>query len=144
MKIRNGFVSNSSTSSFFCFGIPLEDTDAMLERFLGKPKVEKTEGCSHQFDRKAANFCPTCGHQAWHVEEEEREIEELEEPLEKIGLDLICGLDGDYYIGLNMGNIGDKAKSYKEKLNLILETGKTIEKEFGKTPDFHMGAGYDG
>jgi hypothetical protein len=40
MKIRQGFVSNSSTTSFFLFGKSFKDADTMKEALLKKYKKE--------------------------------------------------------------------------------------------------------
>lgn len=86
MKMRNGFVSNSSTSSFICdiCGEEYEGWDAcpqedvygcsecenghiMCNEHLKNTKKEPilVEGCKHAFDRKIARFCPECGEPAW-------------------------------------------------------------------------------
>ena len=90
MKIRNGFVSNSSSSSFVCdlCGEVYEGWDAspsdpsyectecenghvMCNEHLKDAKIEvrKTEACEHNFDRDKIKFCPECGTQAWDEEE---------------------------------------------------------------------------
>lgn len=43
MKIRNGFVSNSSTSSFLIYGVCLEDTDAILKKLEKSFDIENEE-----------------------------------------------------------------------------------------------------
>ena len=69
MKIRNGFVSNSSSSSFCVFGVNIGD-DEKVKKFLknvAKINIEdqKDQGCSHEFDRDNKKFCPECGQPAW-------------------------------------------------------------------------------
>lgn len=98
MKIRNGFVSNSSVSSFICVicreeftGQDLSPSDVdcvscdyghiMCKKHLKdmepvEPK--KAEGCEHKFDRATIKFCSECGAEAW-VEEEEDSDNELPE-----------------------------------------------------------------
>jgi len=100
MKIRNGFVSNSSTSSFICnlCGEEYSGWDAspfdrdyecyvcpnehiMCEEHIKEdlePILEK--GCEHEFNREAANFCPECGEEAW-VESEEFTISSKQCPI---------------------------------------------------------------
>lgn len=97
MKIRYGFVSNSSTSSFTCSvcGEKYEGWDASPGEFdccqcpnehimcnshlEDVPEVEPlppkvVNGCDHEFDRAKAKFCVECGEPATvEVEEEEDE-----------------------------------------------------------------------
>jgi len=93
MKIRNGFVSNSSTSSFVCdiCGEVYEGWDAyptdpdydcsicpnehiMCNSHLEGLEIEPdmVKGCDHDFDRDKCKFCPECGKEAW-VEDEEQD-----------------------------------------------------------------------
>jgi hypothetical protein len=90
MKTRQGFVSNSSTSSFTCdlCGEEYSGWDAspwdrdygclvcpnehvMCEEHVkeeAEPPMDK--GCEHEFDRDNAEFCSECGEPAW-VESDE-------------------------------------------------------------------------
>jgi len=93
MKIRNGFVSNSSTSSFVCdiCGESYEGWDAyptdpsygcsvcpnehiMCNEHLKDIEIEPDmiKGCDHEFDREKVKFCSECGTEAW-VEDEGQE-----------------------------------------------------------------------
>jgi len=90
MKTRQGFVSNSSTSSFICnvCGEKFTGMDAGPSDFdcvacsnghiicnshlKDLPPVPPTppvitNGCKHEFDRETMNFCPTCGKKATEV-----------------------------------------------------------------------------
>jgi hypothetical protein len=96
MKIRSGFVSNSSTSSFCVFGAVV--TQSFLETLLKNP--DKEDGCEHKFNRDKAKFCPECGCKSWF--EPENCEEDYSEACEKLGLKLYnydkwilgCGLTG--------------------------------------------------
>ncbi|HUX60708.1 MAG TPA: hypothetical protein VMV32_05305 [Ignavibacteriaceae bacterium] len=91
MKVRKGFVSNSSTSSFVCdlcgeeyTGWDASAYDADYDcsvcpnghvlcnsHLKGKPNNPPMEkGCEHEFDRGKVKFCAECGEKAW-VESEE-------------------------------------------------------------------------
>jgi len=64
MKIRNGFVSNSSSSSFCIIGVT-GDWASVLADAEGKhyrepePIHKEVPGCEHL--AKKGKFCPTCG-----------------------------------------------------------------------------------
>ena len=43
MKIRNGFVSNSSSSSFVCIGIDISDESELRSKFIDEDNYELSE-----------------------------------------------------------------------------------------------------
>jgi len=78
MKIRQGFVSNSSTSSFICHvcgekftGMDASPSDfdcdecgvghIMCRSHLNNSKNFRVDGCEHSFDRGDNKFCSECG-----------------------------------------------------------------------------------
>jgi hypothetical protein len=95
LKLRNGFVSNSSTSSFVVIGFLVDSCDsiddiALVEEFgctcssltkkineykslLGLP--EKSRGCEHA--EMDANFCPECGKPMWVESKSKERINDL-------------------------------------------------------------------
>ena len=98
MKIRNGFVSNSSTSSFVCdiCGEEFTGMDASPRDFdcstcpnehtMCNEHIKKDvehpmmNGCEHEFDRKTIKFCPECGEDAF-VEDEDYDLSVLACPI---------------------------------------------------------------
>jgi len=100
MKIRNGFVSNSSTSSFVCdlcgeeytgwdaspwdrdYGCYVCPNEHVMceEHVDGDVETPVEKGCEHEFDRDKCNYCPTCGEEAW-VESEEATIASSQCPI---------------------------------------------------------------
>jgi hypothetical protein len=75
MKTRNGFVSNSSSSSFCIIGVEdesllkaLAKAEKLHFRWNGDPETELARGCNHKID-KTDQFCKVCGKPAY-VEKE--------------------------------------------------------------------------
>ena len=146
MKIRNGFVSNSSASSFCVYGTDIDLNEAM-EALLGRDKeVTITPGCEHEFDREASKFCAECGSPAWNEEEEEWYIENLETEAEKVDLYTyqIHGCedyeDGTVILGARLHGLGGK-RATKKNPGMIAGIEETLEKLFGEDVevDFHNG-----
>lgn len=65
MKIRSGFVSNSSSSSFAIFGICTDDETLIKGLQLVEQGATIEDGCNHSFDRTKAKFCSECGSPAY-------------------------------------------------------------------------------
>lgn len=72
MKIRAGFVSNSSSSSFCVLGIPVEKT--AICKILFGDTTYKVRACGHSV-KPDMQFCPQCGKKAH--EEMEYDDEEI-------------------------------------------------------------------
>ena len=119
MKIRSGFVSNSSTSSFLIYGVALDPSEA--EKLLNKAK-------------KAAAKAATA--EAEEEDEEEDEDEEdselyetLEEALEGTDLEMHYpdGYDA-YYIGASWSGVKDDetGRQFKQRIE------DQLEQVFGK------------
>jgi hypothetical protein len=145
MKTRNGFVSNSSTSSFFVFGVEAPEIDVLSKMLFGeKPKKEEPKpepGCVHKFDRKKMKFCPECGKPAWimpEIEEDESEYEDYDELSSDVerkwGVELVyCsdGYDGEWYLGANMKS--------NPPLDKLVAIDKKLKELFKGETAFHYG-----
>ena len=89
MKNRQGFVSNSSTSSFVCdicgetytgWDASPSDNDCSscenehifcnshIEEY--KFEIPRVPSCEHEFDREAFDYCPECGNYKWDEDED--------------------------------------------------------------------------
>jgi len=152
MKIRNGFVSNSSSTSFSIFGVYLKDSEALMNNLLGDRKSTRTPNCEHEFDREKAKFCPECGKPAGNICMEKRDAETVLKGYfnkEKIKLDVIrwggCGeiCRGGIYIGKDLRNKDFNASP--QRLDILKEVESLLKKWF-KTEDisFYSDGGYEG
>lgn len=112
MKVRNGFVSNSSSSSFMIFGVCLEDED--LRTRLSAPLNESIDE-DEDTD-----------------EDEDYDNDDLYELTEKLtdetGLEVHMN-EGYNWVGLSYSSIGDD------------ETGLQFKQRTQKLVDEHLGAG---
>jgi hypothetical protein len=149
MKIRHGFVSNSSSTSFGLYGVYIADEEKLIGQLLGEPKVTKNPGCPHEFNRETIKFCPECGKQAWDIMVEKRDLETVIEKYLKennVGLDLEQWNSGDsihcgFYIGINLKQLGD----VKDKIKILQDADKKLRDMFpNKEPRFYIDGGFDG
>lgn len=124
MKTRNGFVSNSSSSSFICLGVNIESWETLYNKLgIDLPYYDKDEGISFYEDI-----------------EDHREFNKA---LKKLGLDIVYdGSDDIAYLGYSSGYFDeleefeltlDNITKIKDKLislgyseNNIKIIGKTI------------------
>ena len=142
MKIRNGFVSNSSSSSFSIFGVEV-DYDCLkntLAKYL--KEQEPIPGCSHKFDRDKNEFCGKCGQSAWHeIDEETDQYEQIEEKLGDMGFTMQSDPDNEcYYVGIDLS---DMEGNMDKKLDKIKKANKELRKLFGSDGDFLSGEIYE-
>ena len=122
MKIRMGFVSNSSSSSFCVWGVATTLEKAM--KMFGVKPVPQGEDPE---DDEDLDICETS--------------EELYDACKKCGLDFVAfgDCDREYFVGLNLRYVSVKnAKGFGDKL---IDTEKKLKKYFpGDLPRIHEGS----
>jgi hypothetical protein len=116
MKIRAGFVSNSSSSSFCLFGIYLTDTDAETMVKYGtkavKPAPEEGSAEAEDYDEYAY-------------------LDDFSAECDKAGLELLTDYEnGGAYLGLSYENM----KQNETRAHFEGEVQKRIKKVLPKLP----------
>lgn len=122
MKVRQGFVSNSSTSSFCIYGTFIDSTSEIngvlvqeinekrKQRFLSKPYTKQHPECIPQTEEEWQEYF-----------DEECDYDDY---VNESGLE-IYSMDGyGYYIGKSWYLIGDNetGKQFKDSVEAIMET----------------------
>jgi hypothetical protein len=134
MKVRMGFVSNSSTSSFCIFGRYFDTFEEVVKAM----KIERQEidGCEHTFDRVIMRFCPECGSAARVMENDEDLSERIIATCESYGLEFMDKSYANYglYIGWEISGKG------QELIDNMNKTNTTVLKLFDKEASFYEGA----
>ena len=150
MKLRIGFVSNSSTSSFCIFGAKIDFDELAKKLGVEIPETFKIQGCWHSFDRRHKSACPQCGAATWkevdfqgYIDdngEEEAYSKLLSDQLKENGLDLYCYNDeyGDgpwtrVYVGRGPYGTG------QELIDQLIKTNEACKKFFGEEATIHSG-----
>ena len=135
MKIRNGFVSNSSSTSFCVYGIYVNNEKELLNQLAGGFVPKKVRGCNHPIAIETVKFCPECGKPSWIIEEDDRDITgDLEAKLEEMGFDVCQWGGGDnsnegMYFGKSLkGHINQE----KDPLEILKNIDSKLRETFPK------------
>ena len=109
MKVRNGFVSNSSTSSFCVFGVQCGFEELAKKLQVDIPDEMKMDGCYHSFDHR-----------------------------QKVCLELHCyndeyNDDDSVYVGCSVGGKG------QEMIDELTTVNEAVKKFFGKEAETFEG-----
>ena len=153
MKTRQGFVSNSSSTSFSVFGIHAssKEIDSLLDSVLGPVKTTRDPGCECNINRDESKFCPECGKQTWITTTEERDdlCEYAREIETKLGLEVISWNGGENcgegtYIGKNL-RYWSKELPAIEKIEILGNVNNRLVELFpDKKANFFSDGTYDG
>ncbi len=128
MKIRSGFVSNSSSSSFAVIGIKLTDQlrdVARVYSLIGKtPEMEEywcCSKCGFEPRKNKPDFCEKCG----------GTMNTSSRPVKISDYDLFDGLDLNHYAETDYGEIVGFSVDDKS-VNDVLELHKRLIEIFGE------------
>ncbi|MCK9458163.1 MAG: hypothetical protein M0R80_00605 [Proteobacteria bacterium] len=136
MKIRQGFVSNSSTSSFCIFGVGFISIADVAKALGLKPQM--VNGCEHEFDRASALYCPECGEHTFVKEDEDDLANRAEEVCELHGLGFQnytgeCDTEEQVFVGNSPSGKGQVT------IDRMIATNKACLELFGKEAILHSG-----
>ena len=146
MKVRIGFVSNSSTSSFCIFGEEVTFDDLVEKLGIKVPEKMEMEGCWHSYDKRH-NECPQCGAPKrkevdWeeyvdNYGKEEAYMNIAGDALKEHGLQLHYYNDeygdGGVFVGWGVGGTGQKM------IDELIAVNESIKKFFGHEASTHRG-----
>jgi hypothetical protein len=139
MKIRTGFISNSSTS-FAIFGLTFNSLKN-LAKVLDIKYSDKIEGCQCKFDRTICKFCPNCGSKAY-VQNNIEDDDLFNKIYEKLLINDIeiknCSHYGDkIYVGnIIAGDYEVKIGTGSQSLNKLQITNNKLLELFGEEGKF--------
>jgi hypothetical protein len=144
MKIRNGFVSNSSSSSFYIMGIYIND----INDVINKRKVFESFAKDKWQQKEVNEFLA-----AKEVTLETVSDELIEEYLDEFSnyemLESLVSLDfhdvdGEIYIGLSPDEMkeDETLKQFKDRVSNLLESNGINSKNFNL--DWYSACWYDG
>jgi hypothetical protein len=147
MKKRNGFVSNSSTSSFCIVGVCFTDekeTKVTLESIFAKLGITKENGCNCDIDRQklqsdGLGFCPSCGKPLLKKYSIGDISDKLRPECHKLGIRIIYD-EYALYLGRSIGSEGDGEK-VSDEIETMQNTYIQLKDWFGEDVDVRVYTG---
>jgi hypothetical protein len=139
MKIKSGFVSNSSSCSFVLFGIGFQTWEEASQALgITEITLNRIPGCQCEVNRDNIKFCPNCGHPAWKDQKGDYG-EKIQTAVEHRCHELnLTAMDYDgVYIGARVQGTGKQALDQLGKVN------EQILKMFGIEAEFVNGEYFD-
>jgi|2_EtaG_2_1085320.scaffolds.fasta_scaffold00965_10 tetrahydromethanopterin S-methyltransferase subunit G len=140
MKKRNGFVSNSSSSSFCIVGVYFDDAELALKALSIDVEGLVEPGCEcninrEQLESEDSKFCPNCG----AVLFKKLEYWDLHEKLDEICRDKGVELTTDeecVYVGKDIGN-----DTVEKEVENMLDAKKKLVELFGESVSIRVHSG---
>lgn len=146
MKLRTGFVSNSSTSSFCVFGVEVGFEELARKLGVEVPEIMTVPGCWHSYDKRQKT-CPQCGAPKTKEVDFQTYIDNngeedgwgklLDAKLGEYGLSLNCYND-ECEEGGNFVGCGTYGKG-QELIDQLTKVNESCKKLFGKEATTHSG-----
>ncbi len=134
MKIRKGFVSNSSTSSFIVIGVTV-DTDQLYTK-------KEVRNCECDLEGLESLYCPKCGKETMTTESDpipafknensigDFEVHDMYNEVSVIAIPGTYDYNSDY--GMEKINVPENIAELKEQMKIALEPlGLWEEDSFG-------------
>lgn len=163
MKVRSGFVSNSSTSSFCIYGVYFEESEKMTNELVlkltGKDLTETrtVNGCNCEIEREQLakdgfEFCPKCGSLLSETEEVYEDFDvydAVEEACDKLGLECSHhseeGLESEdcgpgWIIGYHVSGRGGR-RAAKKTPELLEGISAKLKQTFGEDVEIDFWSG---